>query len=120
MKKLLTALMPLLVLALVACGGENDVEEESAPVSAETNGETVNIKAMNWGFDQEEYSVPAGDVTITLESIEGNHGITIENTDVAINGDGSFDATLEPGEYQILCNVHGNGHNEMSATLVVT
>ncbi|MFC4403443.1 cytochrome C oxidase subunit II [Gracilibacillus xinjiangensis] len=126
MKKWLIALtvVSLLVL-LAACGGgetdsSNEDKESNTSNEASGNGETVEIVASNWEFDQEEYTVPAGEVTVNLSSEEGYHGIEIENTDMEIDAEGSATATLESGEYTIRCNIPcGIGHNEMVATLIV-
>ncbi|SER43344.1 Cytochrome C oxidase subunit II, periplasmic domain [Gracilibacillus ureilyticus] len=130
MKKWLVTLLAVsLLVLLAACGGSGDNEstgedsEESANNTAEEAGNddsTVNITATNWEFDQEEYTAPAGEVTVNLSSEEGYHGIEVENTDIEIESDGSATATLEPGEYTIRCNIPcGTGHNEMVATLIV-
>ncbi|UOQ47020.1 cytochrome C oxidase subunit II [Gracilibacillus caseinilyticus] len=123
MKKLVLICLTLtLALILVACGaGEEDNASDNNQDSAATgSGETVDLIATNWKFDQEEYTVPAGEVTVNLTSKEGFHGIVIENSDVSIEGEGSATTTLEPGEYTIRCSVPcGTGHSEMTATLVV-
>ena len=108
----------LCVLLLVACGEKKDaIPIEKQPT---TNGEAVKIIADNWTFDKETYVVPAGEVTVHLKNNEGFHGIAIEGTDIAIEGDGYYTTTLKPGEYTIICNVIcGTGHYDIIATLVV-
>ncbi|KAB8139329.1 cytochrome C oxidase subunit II [Gracilibacillus oryzae] len=126
MKKWLVSLTAVsLLVLLAACGGGSSEESESGNNENETkeaggSGETVDIIASNWEFDQEEYTVPAGEVTVNLSSKDGFHGIEIENTDIAIESEGSATATLEPGEYKIYCNIPcGAGHSDMVATLIV-
>ena len=117
MKKVwITAVVLALSLLLAACGGE-----ETGGSEGETGTKsTVELKAVNWNFDQDSYTVPAGKVTFNLTSDEGYHGIEIEGTDVKIDGDGSATANLEPGEYILKCNIQcGAGHDEMVATIVV-
>ncbi|MGN8644496.1 cytochrome C oxidase subunit II [Gracilibacillus sp. HCP3S3_G5_1] len=121
MKKLLLGWMILLTIVLAACGGSNDENNSNETEETATgNGETVDIKALNWEFDQEEYTVPAGEVTVNLTNEEGFHGIEIEGTDIVLADEGSATTTLEAGEYTIRCSIPcGVGHNEMIATLIV-
>ncbi|WP_054711332.1 hypothetical protein [Bacillus sp. JCM 19041] len=114
------------ILFLAACGGaDNNDDADQTEENNTANGETLTIQAMNFQFDQEEYSVPAGEMTIELENAEGNHGIIIkganEGEDIVLNSSGSTMATLEPGEYQIECSIPcGSGHSDMVSTLIVT
>ncbi|GAE95015.1 hypothetical protein JCM21714_4218 [Gracilibacillus boraciitolerans JCM 21714] len=122
MKKLLLGLATLsLVLILAACSGGNDQENANeSQDKASGNGEVVEVKASNWQFDQEEYTVPAGEVTVNLTNEEGFHGLEVEGTDIQLESEGSATATLEPGEYTIRCSVMcGTGHDDMVATLIV-
>ncbi|WP_018933069.1 hypothetical protein [Gracilibacillus lacisalsi] len=125
MKKILLSMMTLsLALVLAACGGGDDEgssnNDGEAGETASGDGETVDIQASNWQFDQEEYTVPAGEVTVNLTNEEGFHGIEIEGTDIALDDAGSETATLEAGEYTIRCSVPcGAGHEDMVATLIV-
>ncbi|SHM38070.1 cytochrome C oxidase subunit II [Gracilibacillus kekensis] len=122
MKKTLLGLATLLlVLILAACGGGDDEGSSSdTGDTASGDGAVVDIKASNWEFDQEEYTVPAGEVTVNLSNEEGFHGIEVEGTDIQIDSEGSASATLEPGEYTIRCSVMcGAGHDDMVATLIV-
>ncbi|MFC4386941.1 cytochrome C oxidase subunit II [Gracilibacillus marinus] len=118
MKKIVFVFMALtLTMVLAACGGD---DKDSGGDAASGDGETVNIKASNWQFDQEEYTVPAGEVTINLANEDGYHGIDVEGTDISIDSEGNATATLEPGEYTIRCNIPcGTGHEDMVATLIV-
>jgi heme/copper-type cytochrome/quinol oxidase subunit 2 len=112
MKKILMIFMfIMLVMIIAACGGGD---------KASGDGSTVTINASNWEFDKAEYKVAAGDVTVNLKNAEGYHGITIEGTKMKIDGEGNAKANLKPGTYKIICSVPcGEGHQEMSAMLVV-
>lgn len=122
LKQMLFILIALfLLVAITACGAANNNDSENNEAAEEVTGEQVVLKASNWDFDQESYTVPAGEVTVTLENVSGNHGIVVEGTDVEINGEGSVSTELEPGEYTIRCTIPcGAGHAEMVTTLVVT
>lgn len=144
-KSLLFILFIGLILVLVACGGDDSsatsdtgdtaetetaeqedssaTEEEGSSASGEPapNNE-ITVKGTNFDFDQDEYVVQSGEeVTVTYVNEEGNHGISIDEFDVNIQGEG--EATFipeEPGEYEIYCNIFcGEGHDDMVATLVV-
>ncbi|MFD1038237.1 cytochrome C oxidase subunit II [Virgibacillus byunsanensis] len=135
-KSLLLTLFLSLILVLAACGGDDsganadtkksdkDTTEQSddnSSLEAEANNE-VNITATNFDLGQEEYVVQSGEeVTITLTNEEGHHGISIDEFDVKIDGEGQATFTPEePGEYKIYCNIMcGEGHGEMVTTLVV-
>lgn len=123
-KRLLATIILGLVLVLAACGGnDSDANTETDNSAGQTeNTSSIEIKASNWEFDQDEYTVQAGEeVNITLVNEEGMHGIEIEGLDVKIDGDG--DATFtptEPGEYTIYCSIPcGQGHDDMVSTLIV-
>ncbi|WP_249870002.1 cupredoxin domain-containing protein [Oceanobacillus saliphilus] len=137
-KGLFVSIFLSMVLILAACGGEDssavdntdeNTDTESTEAASETGSEVaseatnnVSITLTNFDFDQDQYVVQSGEeVTITLVNEEGNHGISIDELDVNMQGAG--EATFipeEPGEYIIYCNIFcGDGHDEMTATLVV-
>lgn len=124
MKKLLMFMLLLtLSIALVACGSSDKGAGETPANTNDQAGsadQEITIEASNWKFDQEVYTVKAGDVKINLKNAEGMHGIQILDTDVSINGNGSATTTLEPGEYDIICSIQcGTGHADMVSKLVV-
>lgn len=126
MKKLLfTLLLASLAITLVACGGENSStgndNTPSTPTSGSSSANKVVIEALNFDFDQEEYHVAAGEITIELKNSEGFHGIEIVGTGIDIKGNASQTVTLEPGEYEIICSIPcGPGHADMYAKLIVS
>lgn len=126
-KWLMATILVSVLLVLAACGG-NDTSDETEQVDTtnstegETANEKINMTAVNFDFDQAEYTVKAGEeVTITLTNEEGMHGIAIDGLDVDIQGDGEATFTpTEPGEYTIYCNIPcGTGHDDMKSTLIV-
>lgn len=134
-KGILVTILFGLILALAACGGGNsdsnttktgqDAAEETESTSSSEEPVINNdfeIKATNFEFDQAEYTVKAGEeVKISLVNDEGMHGISIDDLDVNIEGDGEATFTPEePGEYTIYCNIPcGQGHSDMVSTLIV-
>lgn len=123
MKKLIIGTMFIsLLFVLAACGGDDDHTSGSEHTSGDESSasNTVELVTTNWEFEKDTYTVPTGEVTIKLVNEEGYHGITIDGTDVAINGDGTATTTLEPGEYKVVCSVPcGEGHAEMTTQLIV-
>jgi len=117
MKKGIIFLM--LILVLFACNSDKNPVIPIKKPEKET-GHSLEIIAKNWSFHQQIYTVPSGKVTIELKNTEGFHGIHIEGTDITIEGDGTYTANLQPGEYTIVCSiVCGTGHDMMEAKLIV-
>ncbi|HLS10085.1 cytochrome C oxidase subunit II [Lentibacillus sp.] len=124
MKKGLLVLLALgIVLFLAACGGgDSDSAEADDSSSEAASGNEINLNGTNFSFGQDEYTVPAGEeVTISLTNEEGMHGAAIDEFDVNIEeGDEATFTPEEPGEYTIYCSIPcGNGHEDMTSTLVV-
>ncbi|MBM7571092.1 cupredoxin domain-containing protein [Aquibacillus albus] len=125
MRKQFSIFIILSIFALLAACGtdtDNDTTQDNLDHSASESSNRVEIVATNFKFNQEEYTVQAGEpVTLNFTSDEGLHGISINELNVNIEGDGSATITPEePGEYQIYCNVLcGAGHSDMVATLIV-
>ncbi|MEN2767553.1 cupredoxin domain-containing protein [Ornithinibacillus xuwenensis] len=133
-RSLLATLLISIILLLAACGGEDtdtgsdstdngssDTEQSTETAAADPNNE-VNLVATNFEFEKDQYVVKSGEeVKVTLTNKEGNHGISIDDFDVMIQGDGEATFTpTEPGEYKIYCNIMcGEGHADMVATLIV-
>ena len=104
---------------IIAYSGE--IPEKPVQTEAETSNQ-LKIKGTNFEYDEKEYVVKAGEeVTISFSSVDGYHGLTIDEFGVNIQGQGK--ATFisdKPGKYKIHCNVYcGHGHEQMTATLVV-
>ncbi len=106
---------------------EPEKKVETVDLSNVTTNQNVDIVAKNFVFkgknDEDTFYVKAGEeVTLSLTSEEGMHGITVEGLDVAIkepNGTVKF-TPKEAGEYQIVCSIFcGAGHGDMTSTLVV-
>ncbi|QBP42813.1 cupredoxin domain-containing protein [Paenisporosarcina antarctica] len=123
MKKLIISTMfASLLLVLAACGGDDAAKEtkDTTDGGESSAANTVELVASNWEFDKESYTVPAGEVTVKLANEEGFHGVKIVGTDLVIDGEGEATATLEPGEYEVVCTVPcGEGHETMTTKLIV-
>ncbi|MFC4601659.1 cytochrome C oxidase subunit II [Cohnella hongkongensis] len=111
-----------LTLALSACGGNDTKSSSGSPASEEAYSQEVVIKASNWDFDQEEYSLPKDTpVKLTLENLSGAHGIEIVGQDITIRGNKSKVVTLPAGTYEVRCNIIcGQGHANMITKIVVS
>lgn len=100
-------------------------KEEVDLSSVETN-QNVDIVAVNFEFkgpnNEKIFYVKAGEeVTLSLKSEEGMHGLAISDLKVNLDKDGEVKFTPEKaGEYEIACSVFcGAGHGDMTAKLVV-
>lgn len=115
MKKLLALFASLSILLLAACGVGDSAESD-----AKLADQKLNIDATNWAFDQEEYKIKAGEVSILLDNKDGMHSILISETGDEIAAGKAKTLDLEPGTYTMICNIIcGAGHAEMKSTLIV-
>lgn len=97
-----------------------------ADVSAVETNQAVDIIGKNFEFHgpkgEKAFYVKAGEeVTLSLKSEEGMHGIPVEGLDVNLEKDGTVKFTPEKaGEFNMMCSVFcGAGHSDMTAKLVV-
>lgn len=102
-----------------ACGGDDDTD------GGEASGEVTVVAEDTLSFDEGDYVATAGEVTITYQTggsmlhtllIEGVDGFELE-----VSGNGDTDTgtvELEPGSYELYCDV--SGHESMRATLTVS
>lgn len=113
-----------LVFIIAACGANNEsktagTNADSGVTEPGTAANEVVIKASNWKFDQEVYTIKKGE-NLKLESTEGVHGIEISKAGVKLDTNKTTTITLDAGEYEIKCNVPcGAGHMKMVSKLVV-
>lgn len=121
MKKFITLIAAIAMMALLtACGGSDSGSDSGAASSNAEATQTIAIEASNWKFDKEEYTAKAGEpVKISLKNKQGFHGVEIVGVgEVEAGKDQVF--TLEAGEYEIVCNIMcGEGHDDMKAKLIV-
>jgi cytochrome c oxidase subunit 2 len=111
-------------MSLTACGGGGDKTGNETSNSNENaitkQVTTLNVTASNWRYNKDTYTVPAGKINIHFESKEVVHGFKIEGTDVDIQKNGTATVTLNSGTYMIHYDIPcGNGHQDMTAKLIV-
>ena len=119
------ALATPLIALLAACGGGGD----SAPADTVPAGSLVVKAVPSLRFDAENYGpVTAGDVTIGYVNedsvrhtlILAKDGTKVANFKLEVVKDGDVDSgtvSLEPGVYEVICDVPG--HSAMVAELTV-
>ena len=130
-----------LVLALGACGGDDEESEsaatpESTPTETATpaesggGGETLALSAPEDGslkFDQAELTAPAGEVTIDFDNPSSvPHAVEVEGNGVEKAGEvvtnkkaPPLTVELEPGTYEYYCPVGNHQQAGMEGTLTV-
>jgi len=124
-KASLILMLAAFILVIAACGASQNNTQSAVEVNGADESsisEEVIIKASNWQFDQETYTIKKGEtVKLTLESLAGIHGIKIDKLNVTLDGGKSKVIKVdEPGEYDFHCNIQcGQGHSKMRAKLIV-
>lgn len=118
------ALLAAGALALAACGDDSDDANGGASdtTAASTPAGDADITIRTFQFEIPD-SLPAGTLTVanadatTHTLTEGAVGNDDPAFDVSITGpDGSETVDVEPGSYEVHCNIH----TSMTGTLVVT
>jgi plastocyanin len=122
LRKLLIGTVAVAALALSACGDDDTTALD------ENDVDLVVVAFDSNDFDEDAYTVQAGEVTIGYEN-DGNivHTLVIEGIDtdefkLEVNTEGDTDqgtVELEPGEYVLYCDVPGHRAAGMEATLTV-
>ena len=138
------AVAALALLALPACGSDDETSTEAPS----TSGNTVAVTLRDYAIEPEVTSVPAGEVTFTIENTGATeHEMVVIQTDVAIadmaveNHETDEEApgmnpigevedvqpgestelvlTLEAGNYVFLCNLPKHFERGMATTFTV-
>ncbi|MFD2672807.1 hypothetical protein [Marinicrinis sediminis] len=98
-----------------------ETKEETAEEAPKEN--EVRFEAENFKFDQEEYTIKAGEpMVLSMVNKRGGgiHAVEIEGTDIYLEDGDSVEHTFEPGTYEIKCAIMcGTGHDDMVSTLIV-
>ena len=115
----LLLLLPVLVLVLAACGGDDD-EDAAATTAAAAAGTTLS-GSVGPGFEISLIGadgITAGDYTLTVNDQSAAHNFHLTgpggvdvSTGVSDEGEQSFEVTLEPGEYEFVCDPHASQMN---------
>ncbi|GAB7053485.1 MULTISPECIES: cupredoxin domain-containing protein [unclassified Paenibacillus] len=120
------AMFSLFIIACLLGTGvlfQNISARQAEMAQEEAAGPTLKFVATNYKFDQEEYTVKAGEkVTVSLQNKEGLHAIEIVGTNVKLdNNTKSMEVTFDkPGEYEVHCSLPcGPGHADMKTKLIV-
>jgi len=112
---------------LAACGGDDgDDDASGGSVPADVGLRVGAVEGIEW--DAEEYTAPAGDVTVLLDNTSSlPHNLYFvredgtelpESLDTSPQAQDTDTVTLEAGTYTIICKVPG--HSKMKATLTVS
>ncbi len=122
----LAALSASAVLALGACGGDDETTTEPAPASG--GGQTVKLAADPSGalkFDKTELTAKAGKVTLSMDNPSAvPHNVQIDGEGEpgdTVTKDGVSDATadLKAGTYEYFCAVGSHRDAGMVGKLTV-
>jgi plastocyanin len=125
-KILLPLLLLVVGLVLAGCGGDDDDSGDAAATTEASGGGTTLNGSVGPGFDiglSGADGITAGDYTLVVDDQSGEHNFHLTgpggvdvSTDVAAEGEKSFDVTLEAGEYTFVCDPHAS---QMRGTFTV-
>lgn len=113
-----------LTATVAACG---DTSDDTTTTTTERSGggaaDLIVEARDDLSFDQESYEIEAGDVDVLYVN-EGNvaHTLRIKGVDgfeLAVGDEDAGTVTLEPGTYQLYCDVPGHEAAGMAAELTV-
>jgi plastocyanin len=120
-------LIPILLIALVACSAPAD---STAPASEGTAAEAVEVNLMDFMIDPSRLQATGPLVTIDVSSDgptphnltvrDGAGEVVMATADLSAGGTETISAELEPGDYTILCSLAGHASLGMTGTLRVT
>ena len=124
---LLPFLLFVLSLVLAGCGGDDDDAGDAAATTAAAGGGGTTLNgSVGPGFDisiNGANGIEGGDYTLVVDDQSSAHNFHLTgpggvdvSTDVAAEGEESFDVKLEPGEYTFLCDPHAS---QMRGTFTV-
>ncbi|QMV43416.1 cupredoxin domain-containing protein [Cohnella cholangitidis] len=125
-------------LTLSACANKNNANNNvspspspsptatttaTAPAAGGGGVQEVTIDASNWKFQPEDIKAKVGDtLKISLKNSQGVHGIESDD-ELGIklkNGETQEVKLTKAGAYEFHCSVQcGQGHNDMTGTIVV-
>ncbi|RXZ82218.1 cytochrome C oxidase subunit II [Paenibacillaceae bacterium] len=111
----------VLGIYLITFGLPDKPVDESA--SLPEGMQLMKVKASNYEFNQEEYTVKQGDtIRFVLDNSEGIHGMEIVNMNVNLTNDNPTQDVVfdQPGRYEMICSIPcGPGHATMKSVIIV-
>ncbi len=117
-------ILAVAALSLAACGGTDDPAETT--VAAPDEAGDLTVLAEDISFPSDAYQATAGTIQVTYENVGSIvHTLVIEDVDdfkLTVNSNGDVDegsVDLEPGTYDMYCDVPGHRQAGMEATLEV-
>ena len=125
MRLALIAVLAVLALAAAGCGGDDDASDETTVTettdteTTETGGNTIS-GTVGPGFEisVDQTSVAPGSYTLEVEDLSSAHNFHLTgpggvdvSTDVAAEGNETFNLELEAGTYEFVCDPHASTMN---------
>lgn len=127
-RRALGAGIACVVVSLLAAGcGDDDSGSDVSVATQPEPAEPMTVVAEDIDFPHGEYHVAAGEVDVVYEN-EGSiaHTLLIDDVDgfkLSVRSKGDVDegsVELDPGEYELYCDIPGHRNGGMEATLVVS
>lgn len=119
--------LTLAAASLAACGGTDDPAEATATITDADEAGRLTVLAEDISFPSDTYRAAAGTVRVTYENVGSIvHTLVIEDVDdfkLTVDSNGDVDegsVGLEPGAYEMYCDVPGHRQAGMEATLEVS
>ncbi len=125
-KKILFILIGIVIIAIIGFQVFKNPEASENINNFNGNVKEFSVVAKEWEFEPAVIEVNKGDkVILNLESVDVNHGITINELGVNVEIKAGEMKKIEfiadkTGEFNFFCNVYcGDGHSDMVGKLVV-
>ncbi len=129
----LLAVVSVLSVGLVACGGDDDASSNGGNSASKSAGAQTTLQlAANPGgvleYDKAQLGADAGTVGIDLTNesstphdvvVETKDGEKLANTEIITQSEDSLSVDLKPGEYTFYCSVPGHRDAGMEGELTV-
>jgi plastocyanin len=136
MRKTVFALLTVLALVLIACGGDDEGSTSATGVTGAvtggtgsadcpdlSDGDTFTLTISNFAFEPDCFTARAAQGITIVNEDSADHTFTISGTqiDVTIAAGGTFNGepvagVVEPGTYDFFCRLHPS----MTGSVTVT
>ena len=114
------------LMVISACGSKDSPKiitpTQTSSTTVPADSKEIIIKASNYTFDTTEIHVKQGEkIKLTLENVEGIHGLQIKDLNVDIKGNKSAEFIADKkGTFEFICSIScGEGHMGMKGLLIV-